>query len=72
VLATFIAATVPVESEGDVNPLLEAARSIGEKTDENTTDPDRPTPTPPGENNVGSYERFMLSFGSPARWAGRS
>lgn len=23
------------------------------------------------DNGVGSYERFMMSFGSPARWAGR-
>jgi hypothetical protein len=66
VLATFIAATVPVEKAGDVSPLLEAAKQIGEKDDDKTA-----ADNTPGENGVGSYERFMSSFGSPARWAGR-
>lgn len=65
-----MAATVPVESAGDVNPLLELAQQIGDETPD--SDEEKPQPTPPGENNVGSFERFMATFGSPARWAGRS
>lgn len=68
VLAVYIAATVPVEKAGDVNPLLESAKKIGVKDDdENETVADRS----PKENSNGSFERFMTSFGSPARWAGR-
>lgn len=71
VICTFVAATVPVEKAGDINPLLEAARQIGEEddSDDNMTAADRSPST--NENGVGSYERFMSSFGSPARWAGR-
>lgn len=68
ILATFIAATVPVEKAGDVNPLLEAAQNIGEKNDEKKT----VAAKEPGENGIGSYERFMSTFGTPQRWAGRS
>jgi hypothetical protein len=71
VLATFVAATVPVESAGDVSPLLEAAKTIG---DPPTDEDDETTAAKPGVNEpvVGSYERFMSTFGTPQRWAGRS
>jgi hypothetical protein len=68
-LAVFIAATVPVEKEGAVNPLLEAAKSLGDAEDERREDePQRQQQ--PAENGNGSFERFMATFGSPARWAG--
>lgn len=71
VLATFVAATVPVEKAGDVNPLLEAAKGIGEPP---ADEDDETTADKPGLNEpvVGSYERFMATFGTPQRWAGRS
>ena len=66
-ICTFVAATVPVENAGDESPLLDAARVIGlegtQKTEEHESTPNEPQP--------GSFERFMTSFGSPARWAGR-
>lgn len=65
----FIAATVPLEKEGDVNPLLEAAKTVG---DPPAKEDDAVKAAEPGDNNIGSYERFMMTFGSPARWAGRS
>lgn len=69
-LATFIAATVPVEKDGDVSPLLDAAKAIGEPAeDRHMTPSDRPGSV--NEPAAGSYERFMSTFGSPARWAGR-
>lgn len=61
-----------------MNPLMEAAQSIGlelipEKTETVITadgvldfDPENP-PAPRKEN---SFEGFMGSFGSPSRWAG--
>jgi hypothetical protein len=61
---------VPVEKEGASNPLLESAMQIGEdKVDEDETE----TPAkkqPVNEPQEGSYERFMMTFGSPGRWAG--
>jgi hypothetical protein len=74
----FVAAAVPVEKAGDVNPLLEAAKDIGtEFGDKQQTetavsnapfDPENP-PMPNVQN--GTFERFMGSFGSPKKWAGR-
>lgn len=66
-----MAATVPVEKAGDVNPLLEQAQQVGvdEASDQDVTARGRDTVNDPP---VGSYERFMSSFGNPARWAGRS
>jgi hypothetical protein len=80
-----VAATVPVENAGDMNPLLESAKEIGltdaeQKYLENQNqgrqhipdnkpfDPENP-PIP--DNGNASFERFMASFGSPKRWAGR-
>ncbi len=62
---------MPVEKAGDVNPLLEAARNLGDDnddSDENTTESDR---RGEADNGIGSYERFMTTFGNPSRWAGR-
>jgi hypothetical protein len=76
-ICTFVAATVPVEKAGDMNPLLEEAQKIGldgaAETEEGTAaateafDPENP----PMPSKVNSFEGFMGSFGSPARWAGR-
>lgn len=55
--------------DGD-NPLLDEAQRIGELPDESTDEQTRPEPVR-SEPNVGSYEGFMSSFGSPQRWAGR-
>lgn len=61
-----------------MNPLLESAQQIGEQPDaEQTQHPENrqinawehPELV---DNGTASYERFMASFGSPARWAGRS
>lgn len=72
-LATFVAATVPVEQAGDVNPLLEAAKTIGDPPTEDQEDmPDTDKRPAVNEPVVGSYERFMSTFGTPQRWAGRS
>jgi hypothetical protein len=60
-----VAATVPVERPGAASPLLEVAQSIGEPPGEDTT------PAGHAEPVEGSFERFMGSFGNPARWAGR-
>jgi len=58
-----------MEKAGDVNPLLEWAKSIGEPaSDEDETAATKASSTEP---RVGSYEQFMSTFGSPARWAGR-
>ena len=71
------AASVPVEKAGDVNPLLEAAKEIGvdgEVSPGSTVVADKPfdpEDPPIPDNNVGSFERFLGSFGSPQRWAGR-
>lgn len=77
-MCMFIAASVPVEKAGDVNPLMEAAKEIGTDsagvTAQSTVaagvpfDPENP-PIP--DNNIGSFERFLGSFGNPQRWAGR-
>jgi hypothetical protein len=64
----FIAATVPIEKEGDVNHLLEAAKSVGDPPGKEEQEA---KPQELNENGIGSYERFMTSFGAPARWAGR-
>jgi hypothetical protein len=62
-----VAATVPVENAGDVNPLMESAKLIGSTQDDEAEE----KKTSPAEPDVGSFERFMMSFGSPHRWAGR-
>lgn len=67
-ICTFVAATVPVEKAGDVNPLLEQAQQVGITADNKQAESDNK----PGEPTVGSYERFMATFGNPRRWAGRS
>ncbi len=68
-ICTFVAASVPVEKAGDVNPLLEAANQVGiDKSDEEK----QAEPAAQSGPQVGSYERFMSTFGNPARWAGRS
>jgi hypothetical protein len=74
-ICTFVAATVPVESEGDDSALLTAARNIG-MPDDTTTGPDEPAERPQPaqtapEPPVGSYESFMSSMANPSRWAGR-
>lgn len=60
-----------MEKAGDVNPLLEAANKIG---DENQQSDEQTAQQQPGvvDPQPGTYERFMSSFGSPQRWAGRS
>jgi hypothetical protein len=66
----YTAATVPVETEGAKNPLLESALQIGEETtsdDESDAPVKKPSVSEPQE---GSYERFMMTFGNPGRWAG--
>jgi hypothetical protein len=80
-ICTYVAATVPVEKAGDMNPLLESAKEIGlTDVEQNrveqqtqipaieTFDPEHP-PIP--DNGNASFERFMGTFGSPGRWAGR-
>ncbi len=66
-ICTFVAATVPVEKEGDVNPLLEQAQTIGL----DPSDEKKETTPAKAEPKVGSFERFMSTFGNPGRWAGR-
>lgn len=56
---------MPVERAGDSSPLLEAAQAIGEPVKDSSSEP---TSNEPAE---GSFERFLNSFGNPARWAGR-
>lgn len=63
-LATFVAATVPVDNPGESSPLLEQAQAIGEAPSDKNDNADEGNPN-------GSFERFMGSFGTPARWAGR-
>ncbi len=56
-LASFIAATVPVE--GHDNPLMDAAREIGEpRTEEDAGDRKPAAPEP----RVGSYEALMSAL----------
>ncbi len=62
-----MAATVPVE--GNENPLVEAAQRIGLEDGEEPAE-QRATASA-AEPRTGSFESFMSSFGSPARWAGR-
>jgi len=57
-----------VESEGAVNPLLEAAEQIGRQPDEKQQQGGGSNAADP---KPGSFETFMASFGSPKRWAGR-
>jgi hypothetical protein len=66
-----VAATVPVEKAGDVNPLLEAAQQIGDPVGENSQT-NKKDADAPADNGDGSFERFMSTFGNPTRWAGRS
>ncbi len=86
-MATFIAATVPVEKRGEISPLLESAMNIGVTDERVTTEDTKPTTSvvepdtsdpdaailaaKPIHVQDGSFERFMGSFGSPQRWAGR-
>lgn len=59
---------MPVETEGEASPLVAEAMAIGLAADESTTTSvTEPAAAGP---NVGSYEAFMSSFGSPQRWAG--
>lgn len=67
-ICVYTAATVQVEKEGDKNPLLESALKIGE--DETDSDDNDAPAKPLNDPDVGSYERFMSTFGSSARWAG--
>jgi hypothetical protein len=53
-----------------VNPLLEHAQNVGEPMTDEDKKNDEQNPSV-NEPAVGSYERFMHSFGSPQRWAGR-
>lgn len=74
-ICVTVAATVPVETKGDVSPLMEFASSIGEMP-EDTKNDEQPISTDKQQTavvdpNPGTYEAFMSSFGSPARWAGR-
>lgn len=68
-LATFTAATVPVENAGQANPLLERALAIGQP--EESTQSAEHSAAVPAEPAQGSFERFMATFGNPKRWAGR-
>lgn len=57
-LASFIAATVPV-GKGESNPLLDAAREIGEpRTEDNANGGQQSTAEP----RTGSYEALMTMF----------
>lgn len=77
-ICVYVAATVPMASEGQVNELLESAKQIGEDvsaTEEKTTTGKPGADWSPekdngADNSVGSFERFRSSFGNPARWAG--
>ena len=59
---------------GHGNPLLDQALAIGEddSDDERLTADDAQTPAPVVTPKTGSFERFMSTFGTPARWAGRT
>lgn len=72
VLAQFIAATVPVESEGSVNELLQAANDIGRpRKDTDRTPQGGAEPVgaaaKPIEPKAGSYEAFMATFARAMR-----
>lgn len=69
-ISTFVAATVPMEKAGDVNPLLEAANQIGLDHQQSDEEKAAAQDTAKGEPTTGSYERFMMTFGSPKKWAG--
>lgn len=71
-ICTYVAATVPVEKAGDVNRLLENAQNVGmsEAEIERLAELAEAEKATPKANEVGSFERFMSSFGSPGRWAG--
>ncbi len=64
-LATFTAATAMTDGE---NPLIEEAQRIG--TTGSDADREEPATKATAEPNTGSYERFLLTFGNRARWAG--
>lgn len=68
-LAIFIAATVPVEKEGDANPLLDAAKRIGEGIISDNESKDKGKDDDYDENGVkyNSYEHFMTVFGGAMR-----
>lgn len=65
-LAGFIAATVPTQ-EGEDNPLLALAESIGRSGE----DPVEPVATEAAQPAPGTFEAFLGSFATPTRWAGR-
>jgi hypothetical protein len=56
-----------VEHAGDVSPLLDQAQLIGMPGADKDDAPERGSTNEP---TTGSFERFLTSFGSPARWAG--
>jgi hypothetical protein len=68
-ICTYVAATVPVEKEGAKNALLDSAIKIG--LEDEFDEEEQQQKKSPAEPEPGSYERFMMTFGSPARWAGR-
>ncbi len=86
-ICTFVAATVPVETQGEVSPLLEAAQRIGDPPEDTaerptgaagngqvrieTDDEGRTREIADPDPNPGTFERFMGSFGTPQKWAGR-
>ncbi len=59
-----------MEKAGDVNPLLEMANKIG--VDPSDEEKEAEAAKSNGGPAVGSYERFLHTFGNPSRWAGRS
>lgn len=66
-----MAATVPVEKAGDVNELLEAAKQIGEEPQNSEERELAQHDARVNDPAVGSFERFMSTFGNPRKWAGR-
>lgn len=73
-ICTYVAASVPVETEGEVSQLLESALKVGlpvKKDEEKQVEawtPDQPSEA--REPKQASFERFMGSFGNPRKWAG--
>jgi hypothetical protein len=65
----FIAATVPVEHEGDISPLLDAANEIGNEIRNDTTETPKDTDHPDKHHErtveaaPGSFEKFMATLG---------
>lgn len=61
-IATFVAATVPVESAGAKNPLLEHAQSIGDGMLPGTQAQGTDAAPSTSEPQAGSFEQFMTMF----------